>query len=306
MKNKPDLHTISQDYAVAVMGALEREAVSELSDIHSQVDHYSLLPAMRLETRIEFSMAASLVLEHHQWAGRLFEQDGFQELGKEIENGECDLVVGVDNAVHRLVTITALHLERADGHILTQLGKYTKGQTITSCSFPGTKQQPKEHPKDAVERLLKAKLRPYADEISVMYRELVDEQERVSHKYGVSSRYMRTLFAAVLEDVDFPNTTVTIPFDGGFSSLSRLSSRSSRSSREVRLTQGYEAFAFVHELESSSETKFIYAWMSPEDHALITGPDAGDLAQTWVNRLLVDVLTQPFVPNEQDGSFTAI
>lgn len=319
----PELIKLSQDYSSAVFEALKRESRAELSDIHTPVDHFCVLSAMPLESRIQLSWAAMTILQHKvQWSGKLFHPDGLKELENEVEAGDCDLVLEPDESIFRLVTIAALRLERDDGRILTQIGKCIKGQTVVSCTLPGTKLHVGELPGDAVRRLLNNKLRAFTDEVTLSSR-IVDTQEKVSKKYGVPSRYMRTLFNAhILDPTTAADGIVVIPrlagserslkgdsSPDGAASTATTGARTAPSLSSMRSGLGnalsnlsiaatppdtdhaqlFEAFVFRHEMEAAS-TCFIYAWLPQQDYEALTGSGGDEPAHKWVMSLDMSTL----------------
>jgi len=291
----PDLRQITQDYSSAVFDALRGELPGELTDVHSNVTHMSILPTLPVDTRAGISSSAITVLERRQWAGRLFIQDGLEELKAEIDRGECDLVLEANDEVFRLTTIAALRIERSDC-ILLQLGKCHKGQTIPSCVLPGTKLQPGETPQEAAKRILRRKLEPWKDQVLLRGRSF-DVQERVSRKYGVPSRYMRSLFSAqMVADGDDQDATLAVDRRSvGIATRTSLGSASSVSDpfhvgRQFQSLHDYEAFVFRHELARPSPV-FIYAWVKPQDVDRLTGKDGDWLVQKWLSELNLDEVT---------------
>jgi len=279
----PDLVPLTQHYSTALLAAIERESPESLTDLSLVVDHASVVAAMPIESRVLMSQAALDVLERKTvWSGHLFQQQGMQELTTEVQAGDCDLVVDKQDRVHRVVCIVAVKLTRHDGCILTQIGKVTKGHTVASCTLPGTKVKVGELPQDAMERLLATKLQVIREGIELGGRS-VDEEDRVSKKYGVPSKYRRTLFRANLSQ-DSSGMGSVIP-------KAQPVPAEPATVPAMDLSAEYEAFYFENDLSES--TIFIYAWLRPEDFKVLTrhGSDSpGDaLVWAWLGRLFVDL-----------------
>merc|ERR1712087_790596 len=95
--------------------------------------------------------------------------------------------------VQRIVTVVAMRVEKEDGSVVAQIGRGRDGEVSTSCTLPGTKIRVGELPRDAVERLVDSRLLPYKDGL-VWGTSEVTEEQRVSKTYGLSSKYLRTVF----------------------------------------------------------------------------------------------------------------
>jgi len=226
------------------------------------------------------------------WTGRLFKQHGMQELMAEIRAGDCDLVADAENRVLRVVTIVALRLRSVDGLVLTQVGKVVKGVCISSCQPPGTKVKVGEYPKMAVDRLIQQKLTALSSRISVTSHS-IDEEDRVSRKYGVNSRYMRTLFEGSLSASE-EDYMMVVPRGGRLSSgwSDPTVSRASTISRIIDPTPLYDAFIFRSEWEKKPSTLFVYAWLSQGDFALLSSKKGAAFLQRWLSELTVNELVE--------------
>jgi len=277
----PDLHQLHLHYSTSLVSALKREPHGTFNDLQLNVAHESVVSAMPVESRVLMSSAAIRVLERrNQWAGRMFQQNGMQELRDEIAAGDCDLLLDTSERVLRVVTIVAVRLEREDGAILTQIGKCIKGQTMASCTLPGTKIRIGEHPQDAVARLLKQKLQAISSGVTLGSRS-VDCEERVSKKLGLHSRYSRTLFQAELSEGSEHS---------GRALQRQAQSFLSETPNSGNATLGYEAFVFQHEW--NKDNIFIYTWLQPQDFDTLTIHSGDPLIQKWVAELDTNELEQ--------------
>jgi len=307
-----DVVPLAQTYSNCLLSALEQEPNETLTDLELGITHQSVVAAMPLDMRIQLSEAAMAVLEgKHQWSGRLFQQQGVQELYEEIQSGDCDLMVDAKENVKRVVTIVALRLSRSDGAILTQIGKSTKGVIMSSCQPPGSKIKVGEYPKIAVERLVNQKLTDLGDSIFIESHS-VDEEERLSRKYGVSSTYMRTLYQATLKDEP---ADYMLP-------LGRVERVSTSSAPVTKIAKGisqvcksksfdptaqYEAFVFNKDAQKPSGTTFIYAWLSPDDFTFLSSEAGKAQLQNWVGELkMEDVRPTPTAESQPRENTTGM
>jgi len=291
----PDLYTVAQDYAGAFCNAACREPPDALNDLKMVLDHESIVSAMPLESRTVMSSAAMLWMERRdQWSGRLFQRQGMQALSEEVDSGDCDLVLYAPDRVLRVVTIVAIRIMREEDHrVLAQIGKCIRGTTMGRCTLPGTKVRVGELPRDAVERLVASKLAPWKDAVSLGMGE-VDVEERVSKKYGVPSKYMRTVYHSQLDETevaqDAEQELARRPHPEGDQAAHNASIHGHRS-EEAR--QIVENKAFTLGDKESPHSLFIYAWLPLHEFEFLTSGAAGDaIAHHWVSTLDVQELEE--------------
>jgi len=297
-----DFHQIVIDYSCSLLTSLQQEPPQLLTDLHMPVSHQNIVVAMPLETRVLLSRSAMEVLESkHQWPSRLLKSPCVQDLRTEIERGECDLMVDSSDRVLRVVTVVALRLSRFDGAVLWEIAQLTSGNCAVNCQHPGSKVHVGENPKMAVERILAEKLAPLRDKISFRGHTM-DVEDRVSKKYGVKSRYMRTLFKASLAEYDSACMKVILRNDAAPSETRSTSSWGS----ELHLADSLEAFVFRGDLARKPRKLAIYAWLTPEEHSHFATPHGEAVLQEWIGGLDVNVLHELALGNGRSALPCAI
>jgi len=280
----PELIQFVQAYSHALLQALEGELAVNISDIHMHMRHESVLAAMPLDARVSLSSAAfELLCGKNQWSGHVRRSQGVEELQAELKSGECDLMVDSSGEVCRSLTIVALCLQRSgddDAAILVQIGKVIDGRRISKCQPPGTKVKIGENPRMAVERLIGTKLRALSGNVQLDDRVSVnvDEDGRLSLKYGVPSKYLRTLFEGDLSDPASDYMMVL----------------TSRAEDDTGLSTTFEAFVFRSDWERDAEPLFLYAWLPPKTVSFLEGEEGARMLERWVAVLDLQQQNAPF------------
>jgi len=269
----PEVAYVVQDYSAALCAVVSQEPLEALSDLALEVEHEQIVTAMPRESRNLMSSAAILALvQHSQWASRIFEKKGMQDLAEEVKSGECDVVLCASDRVLRLVSVVGLCLRREDGQKLVQIGKCRGGVASPGCVLPGTKVRVGESPLDALQRVLKKQLAlpdPDVNIRNIKKREVVTE-ETVSKTYGVNTKYMRTIFdAELVSDLEWPPNRV---------------GRRHTSASSTMAAMAYEAFALLE--NGKTDKCLLVAWMPDDDFKELSSSHAGEArVQKWVAEL---------------------
>mmetsp|Transcript_1062 Transcript_1062/g.3801 ORF Transcript_1062/g.3801 Transcript_1062/m.3801 type:complete len:910 (+) Transcript_1062:54-2783(+) len=283
----PDLTQFVWAYSNALLKALEGEPAEDLSDINVHISHESVVAAMPLGARVSLSSAAFEVLcGKNQWSGQLHNSGAARDLQLELESGECDLMVDSSGEVCRSVTIVALRLRRSseeDAPILMQVGKVVHGTQMVKCQPPGTKVKVGENPRTAVERLVSQKLSALSGDIHLDRfgtGRSTDEEDRHSMKYGVRSKYLRTVFEAVLSE---PESDYKMALACG-----------AQDDAVPSIAFAFEAFVFRRDWEQDAEPLFLYAWLPPKTVSFLEGEEGARMLERWVAVLDLQQQNAPF------------
>jgi len=267
-------------FSQTLLAALEQEPAETLSDLHMLVRHESVVAAMPLDARISLSSAAfEVFMDRNQWSGHVHEPKGVEELKLELENGECDLMVDSLGEVYRSVTIVALRLQRSgngdgDAAVLTQIGKVVNGVWVSHCQPPGTKVKVGESSRMAIQRLIRQKLEAFSGDVHLDSFS-VDVEDRPSLKYGLHSKYLRSLFEGdVLEPESGYKLVLHRETEGNVDAPTR-----------------FDAFIFRSDWERKAEPLFIYAWLPPEAIDFLESDAGAPLLKQWVDELSLARLT---------------
>jgi len=282
MVGYPDaLAGIAHEYSSALLKAIEEESQLDMvSDLHLPVHHESIVSAMPLQARIGMSYAALQILDRQNHWNPKIAKNALEDLQREIDTGECDMYVDETENVQRVVTIVTLRLAKQDGSIVAQIGKCYRGESSARCTFPGTKIKVGELPRDAIDRLVNSKLRPYRDGL-VWGKIEVDEEERISKKFGLKSKYQRTVFHAKLQP-DFVPVENTLPKKeqemAGIQILPR------QSSIEGIVQSDRRAFTLGN--MQTTDSTFVFAWLAPNEHFLLQNGDESDnVLKGWISEV---------------------
>lgn len=169
-------------------------------DIQVQcVDYSDIVFCLDRRLQMLIAQVALQALKQQVWTNRFFSGRGadyFDELEKEVANGQCILIRNGQGEVERVLSVVIIHLTRPDGTVLTQVGKYQKdGKVLASCQLPGIKQQRGESIDDTMDRLKERRLGQLANGIRVKYC----EEETVwkdSKTYRIRTKYLRKVHFA--------------------------------------------------------------------------------------------------------------
>lgn len=128
------------------------------------------------------------------------------ELEDQVNQGRCALVRDSDGEVKRFVKLSVLWLRLQDGRFLVELGK-TRQTTRVTCRLPATKHQSNENAEDALTRLINRRLREFRGHLQ-RDCEQTQEEERLSSRYRIQTRYSQTEFTYTLtEEVSLGSQT---------------------------------------------------------------------------------------------------
>jgi len=119
-------------------------------------------------------------------------------LEHELRQEKCTLQVDPQGQLERVVAVVTIKIFHEDGTFLTQIGRWTtNGGVKVQCELPGTKRCLSEPPQLALQKILDKELGPLKDYIEI--RDTLHETlTKESPKYGMNTRYIRTVHQAIL------------------------------------------------------------------------------------------------------------
>jgi len=285
-----DLYGLMRSYSTSLLNALMREPPESITDVSALLDHETVVAAMPVKSRMQMSSVALEMLRQKKWAGRIFQQQGMQDLETEVEMGECDLVVDRLERVHRVVSLVAVRLERDDGRVLAEIGKCTRGRVELICNLPGTKVKVGELPQDAIQRLLVSRLQAISVGVT-LGNSKVDASERPSKRHGVVSKYWRTLFMATLKAGHVENAGKVLQRRVA-PDITSSAPRAVSQTLTMGMASRNEAFYFVSDLQAGGSI-CIYAWLSEHDLEHCMDPSGEAIMSAWVGDLVIEELSEP-------------
>jgi len=229
--------------------------------------------------RVTMSVAGLNIL------GRRVFKRNLEALTQEILDGKCNLIVENDDkekSVLRVVAVVALRVTNASGQVLAQIGKWKQGTLEPGCTLPGTKIMAGQFPKDALDHFMRVKMSPLKGHVVAGVHEIKVEKKS-SPKYGVKSKYIRTIFHA---EVD-PEVTISHGEDA--ISVGKKHSRifnimsGTQVSFENPLVEG--GFAVADAADSTDVT--LYCWMDQDlfSQLLSDSQEATSLCAKWLGEL---------------------
>jgi len=154
--------------------------------------------------------------------------------------------------------------------------------------LPGTKRAMAELPQAALTRLLQGDMVPFAD--SIIFTDVSHEvSSKVSPKYGMQTKYSRTVYEAEIKQefrnidvptsVTRPTTPITTPITTPRKDILRASGlRTQGKGVHVPVTT-------VHIIVDHRQREITYAWLTPEDVELLSGPDKKQVFHEWMASL---------------------
>jgi len=124
------------------------------------------------------------------------------ELEKEVVSGRCVLIENQEGVAERVVSLTALRMKLRCGKILVVLAKKSldsEGDFEPEGQLPGVKQEQGELPTQALRRMMREIVRPFAKDLRVHKLERDDRHEH-SARYRIKTKYIRVIYSATLPD----------------------------------------------------------------------------------------------------------
>lgn len=210
------------------------------------------------------------------------------KLSKELLEGKCIVVLNGAGDVVRITFLSSLHIVADSGHILYQLGRVEGDEVKATLQLPGSKRRAGETSADVVNRLLEAELAPFAGVIQIG-RAVHDSVVDMSEKYGVPTRYMRTVYEATFrgeEEVDAPWCPAPPLHLPG----ARRPSDASTGRGLVSRKAGLQATAVaasprrVYALFDCGVAK-LYSWLSDEEAQRCKTSEGRSALQAWLSDL---------------------
>lgn len=213
-------------------------------------------------------------LLHSEWmAGNLnISQQAYEELLEEVNNEKSAIICGPDQDLQRVVFICALQIQRTDGHLFVQVGKWSekKGPEPAGAVLPGTKRDRGELPHKALRRLLLMGLQGLQEGI-VLSNAVEEAEYKESEKYGMMTKYLRTVnFAEWKEDFEMPHLPVARLLPETPSGVDyQIDDLPSYCNTDVYV---------VHTKEDKAD---LYAWIPEDDLDMVRGPEL-DVLKSWM------------------------
>jgi len=203
-----------------------------------------------------------------------------KKLVDEVSSGIATVVEETNGEPLRIVRVTALRIERADGCVLVELGKVRDGVAKTSGKLPGSKMTGDEGPADAARRVLESQLPAVAECVEFTFTECNISIER-SKQYGVRTRYLRTVQHARLIEPDarLVDTLEAIGSERASVYTAKLWATESEVCPHDLLAVGLGSDG---RLESNDSGLEILGWMSPSDQERLAGPHGEQLMSQWL------------------------
>lgn len=154
---------------------------------------------MSQTSQVLAGMAALDAKVPRNWRGRRW-KPVIEQLAAELVNGKCMVIETLEGDIQRLVAVTAVRIERSDKRILVCLAARSERGFSACVKLPGVKQVTTEHPTQALERLKRDFFSDFCLDFEMSFQgfERADYTQ-VSRRYRVPTRYLRTVFAAMVE-----------------------------------------------------------------------------------------------------------
>jgi len=250
--------SIVQDYCTTLCAALRAERPA-LSDIRAniQLDEDHVICAMPQDSRLQMSLPALRALRIT--AGNNVKQiNRLAELESEVRDGRCYLGSDSRGCVLRIVHVVTLRLFRWDGLLCAKVGQVKEGTTIhrEKAKLPGTKTRAGEMPRQALDRLIGKEL-AMMNPVVEGHPE-VEVEEAPSESYGVTTKYVRTIFTAHMGESEETVETTMLPPGQQDDILERMILFHAR---------GYDDGAKPNEASA-------YAWMTVQDFSCLAKADS--------------------------------
>merc|ERR1712136_100963 len=138
-------------------------------------------------------------LEQRSFVWKGMSMHAIQQLQQEVSSGRCVIIENVDGNVERVVPITGIRLSRFDGKVLIVFAKkhVEDDDMEVSGQLPAVKQQAGELPGQALQRLLRELLQPFAKEVLIKRMGREDKHE-ISARFRINTTYIRVIYTATL------------------------------------------------------------------------------------------------------------
>jgi len=185
------------------------DAGKEPTDIDPCFDCDNVIANMHVTIRELVSMPVLQTLRMQQGGlASLLRRKTLTDLEQEVVAGKCHLVIGPTGEVGRVVRLVVLRLLNQEGKVCVKIGQGASDDFKVKFQLPGTKVEAKEHPEEAILRLLDEDFQPLRGAIRWDKVETVVDYEH-SASFDLQTKYIKTVQTAVLEaTMDFANESV--------------------------------------------------------------------------------------------------
>lgn len=203
---------------------------------------------------------------------------GLGRLKDEVTSGTSILVTTGKGVVFRIVSLVLLRIDRSDGRVLLQIGRWSEGCLSSTCQLPGMKQMQNELATESMERFFSTKLPCYHDKVDIL-DVVFETTEKMSRAYGVPTRYLRTICTGRLQDdqeVERQVCRVARP------SVARPSVRRAQTFDCSHLENLLLQEVFI--VWDDNQVANLYSWLFPQDSDFLSGEGAKVLDE-WLSRL---------------------
>lgn len=214
------------------------------------------------------------------------------QLKDEVRNGTSIVVTTGEGKVFRVVSLVVLRIERADGRVFAQVGKWKNSLASPSCQLPGAKQLRNELNPESVERIFKSKVPWFCDKV-----DMVDTQrettEKMSSEYGIQTRYLRTICTGRLKAAE-DHEELAQELNIMRPRTSFTAANAQLEGRQVEPVHAVKCEALLREEMLAvwdGDTASLYAWLFPQDFEYLTSIAGAPVLETWLS--LMDPPVKP-------------
>mmetsp|Transcript_42896 Transcript_42896/g.98412 ORF Transcript_42896/g.98412 Transcript_42896/m.98412 type:complete len:1047 (-) Transcript_42896:51-3191(-) len=178
-------------------------------------------------------------------------QCNVQDLEAELLADKCSLSLAANMEILRLTSVVLLEVQRDDGRLLVEIGKFAEGQVHAVCRLPGSKHAPGEDPGAVLQRVVEQKLAPFDLQTDTASSHVCANVTK-SHRYNLMTRYLQRVY--------------TIEYAGDESNLHpHLLTKVEKQASRVSGGAGKSLlFGDVYGLEGPDAT-YLYAWLLPSE-----------------------------------------
>jgi len=214
------------------------------------------------------------------WRG--MSEKRIHELEKEVGSGRCVLIENKEGGAERVVSFTGLHMETSCGKVLVVLAKKgldSDGELEPEGQLPGVKQHQGELPNQALRRMMREQLRPFAKAVRVHSFRREDRHEN-SARYKIKTNYIRVIYSASLPETFTSSLCERSP-------RNRLPRQLSKQERPLQKWTMPEAHA-CHILQDSCDV-YVCAFMDPECLEFFRKSSGRKQLTQWVHNITVNI-----------------
>jgi len=186
------------------------------------------------------------------------------------------LVTIGEGEIFRLVSLLALRIERPDGRVLAQVGKWNGRKASGKCQLPGAKQLRDELTSESLDRLFRTKLAILRNKVDIVDA-THETTVQMSGDVAIMTRYLRTICSARLKDAHELELQV----------FSASRPRKSRVEKAFAIHTKVEAFLHMEVLalwdEDIEYEATLLAWLLPQELGFLSSPAGTSVLDEWLS-----------------------